>query len=141
VWPDELAELVYVFVRIDMVKRRRQRAAVCLTRHVLARLTRRWFVMRARPWLWQGRALLWPHPVAMRVSWDAMRAAHPGSKIFGQSVRPHSAWQHMLVASVHRGEPFLGMTPPSYCATGFVGRFELQRRGSVHMHYLLRYML
>jgi len=112
VWPDELEELVYVFVRIELVKRRRQRAAACLTRHVRARLTRRWFVMRARPWLWQGRALLWPHPVAMHVSWDVMRAAHPGSKIFGQSVRPRSPWQHMLVASVHRGEMFPGMTPP-----------------------------
>ena len=112
VWPDELEELVYVFVRIELVKRRRQRAAACLTRHVRARLTRRWFVMRARPWLWQGRALLWPHPVAMHVSWDVMRAAHPCSKIFGQSVRPRSPWQHMLVASVHRGEMFPGMTPP-----------------------------
>ena len=111
-WPDELEELVYVVVRIELVKRRRQRAAACLTRHVRARLTRRWFVMRARLWLWQGRALLWPHPVAMHVSWDVMRAAHPGSKIFGQSVRPRSPWQHMLVASVHRGEMFPGMTPP-----------------------------
>ena len=30
VWPDELEELVYVFVRIELVKRRRQRAAACL---------------------------------------------------------------------------------------------------------------
>ena len=82
VWPDELEELVYVFVRTDLVKRRRQRAAACLTRYVLARLTRRWFVLRARPWLWQGGELLWPHPVAMRVSWDAMRAAHPQVRRF-----------------------------------------------------------
>ena len=27
-----------------------------------------------------------------------------GLEVFGQYVRPNSAWQHMLVASVHRGE-------------------------------------
>ena len=133
-WPDELEELVYVFVRIELVKRRRQRAAACLTRHVRARLTRRWFVMRARPWLWQGRALLWPHPVAMHVSWDVMRAAHPCSKIFGQSVRPRSPWQHMLVASVHRGEMFPGMTPP-------MGLPMWDSRQVPPSYYLLMYML
>ena len=69
-----------------------------------ARLTRRWFLAIRSPWRSQGRTLLWPHAVAMHVSWDVLRAALPGSNIFGQHVRPNSAWQHMLVASVHRGE-------------------------------------
>ena len=103
-WPDELEELVYVFVRADLAKRRRQRAAATLTRYVLARHTRSWFLLWSCPWLWQGRELLWPHSVAVRVSWSVLRAAHAGSIIFGQPVRPHSAWQHLLVASVHRGE-------------------------------------
>ena len=87
--------------------------------------------MRARPWLWQGRALLWPHPVAMHVSWAVIRAAHPGSKIFGQSVRPRSPWQHMLVASVHRGEMFPGMTQP----------MQDWRQDCPSSYYLLKYML
>ena len=104
VWPDDLEDLINAFIRSNLTQQRRKRAATCLTRYALARQTRRWFVLRLRPWLWQGRALLWPHIVAMRVSWDVLCMAHPGSKIFGQSVRPNSAWQHMLVASVHRGE-------------------------------------
>ena len=104
VWPDDVEEMVYVLVRSELIKQRRKRAASSLTRYALARLTRRWFLAIRTPWRLQGRTLLWPHAAAMHVSWDVLRAALPGSKIFGQYVRPNSAWQHMLVASVHRGE-------------------------------------
>ena len=103
-WPDDVEEMVYVLVRSELIKQRRKRAAPSLTRYALARLTRRWFLAIRTPWRSQGHTLLWPHAVAMHVSWDVLRAALPGSKIFGQYVRPNSEWQHMLVASVHRGE-------------------------------------
>ena len=103
-WPDDVEEMVYVLVRSELIKQRRKRAASSLTRYALAGLTRRWFLAIRTPWRLQGRTLLWPHAAAMHVSWDVLRAALPGSKIFGQYVRPNSEWQHMLVASVHRGE-------------------------------------
>ena len=90
-----------IVTRTKLIEQR-ERAAATLTRYVLARLTRSWFLLWSRPWLWQGRALLWPHSVAMRVSWSVLRVAHAGSIIFGRPVRPNSAWQHMLVGSLQR---------------------------------------
>ena len=83
-WPDDVEEMVYVLVRSELIKQRRKRAASSLTRYALARLTRRWFLAIRTPWRLQGSTLLWPHAVAMHVSWDVLRAALPGSKIFGQ---------------------------------------------------------
>ena len=129
VWPDDVEEMVYVLVRSELIKQRRKRAASSLTRYVLARLTRRWFLAIRTPWRSQGHTLLWPHAVAMHVSWDVLRAALPGSKIFGQYVRPNSEWQHMLVASVHRGE----MWPAEPMR-------DWQRRVPPAYYYLWRYV-
>ena len=125
VWPEDLEELIYVLVRADLVERRRKRAAARLTGYVLTYLTRRWFVLRKRP-------LLWPHGVAMYVSWRVLRAAPPGSLIFGQRVRPGSPWQHLLVASAHRMAHRRDLWPEC----------EAQSRGSVHAHhYVWKYIL
>ena len=102
---------MFTIVTRTKLLEQRERAAATLTRYVLARLTRSWFLLWSRPWLWQGRALLWPHSVAMRVSWSVLRVAHAGSIIFGRPVRPNSAWQHMLVAAARRGE--MWPDPPS----------------------------
>ena len=135
-WPDELEELVYVFVRIELVKRRRQRAAACLTRHVRARLTRRWFVMRARPWLWQGRALLWPHPVAMHLSWDDESGASGFEDIrpVRETAIPVAAYARRIGASrrdVSRHD----------AANGFANVCGIRVKKVPPSYYLLMYML
>jgi len=109
VWPDDLQKMVYAYViRAELIEHR-QRAAATLTRYVLARLTRTWFVCRDMPALashtgpeWSD--LLWPHAVAMSVSWPVLCAARPGSFVFGRRVLRRSEWQLRAVAAVQRGE-------------------------------------
>ena len=110
VWPDDLVKMVYLFViRADLIEHR-QRAAATLTRYVRARLTRSWFVLRNLPPLAspitgpERSELLWPHPVAMSVAWPVLRAARPGSLVFGRRVLRPGEWQLILVAAAHRGD-------------------------------------
>ena len=108
-WPDDLQKMVYAYViRAELIEHR-QRAAATLTRYVLARLTRTWFLCRDMPALashtgpeWSD--LLWPHAVAMSVSWPVLCAARPGSFVFGRRVLRRSEWQLIVVAAVQRGE-------------------------------------
>ena len=81
----------------------RRAAAVVLQRKMLTKLVRRWFVYRELPALnstYPGEPawadILWPQSVAMSVAWPVLRAARPGSLVFGRRVMRRCEWQLIL---------------------------------------------
>ena len=107
-WPDDLQRMVYALVIRTELTEQRHRAATTTTRYELARLTRTWFVFRDMPALFSsatGPACsdnLWPRSVAMSVSWPVLRAARPGSVVFGRRVLRRGEWQLMVMAAARR---------------------------------------
>ena len=88
----------------------RRAAAVVLQRKMLTKLVR-WFVYRELPALnstYPGEPawadILWPQSVGMSVAWPVLRAARPGSLVFGRRVMRRCEWQLILVAASQRGE-------------------------------------
>ena len=111
-WPDDVEILVLNLRRRLLTQRHehvRRAAAVVLQRKMLTKLVRRWFVYRDMPALVSSTEparspLLWPHSVAMSVSWPVVCAARPGTLVFGRRVMLRGEWQLIVVAAAQRGE-------------------------------------
>ena len=91
VWPDDLQKMVYAYViRAELIEHR-QRAAATLTRHVLARLTRTWFVCRDMPALASHAGLawadlLWPHAGHVGIVASIVRRSARFSRVWASCV-------------------------------------------------------
>ena len=114
VWPDDMEMLVLNLRRQLLTQRRecaRRVAATVIQRKMMTNLVRRWLLARELPALPSSSTgepafsdILWPHCVSMCVSWPVVRAARPGSLVFGRRVMRRGEWQLVVVAAAHRGE-------------------------------------